>query len=225
MKKNNGLNPAERIVRFASVIMAISIIGICFAVARVESIVSKVMIIAVSAFAFLIGAVFMISMAYLKYRETHKHNLFLYDKTTKKDISVQELNFVKIRQGIVEYMAIFRQGKKLYVADLFEDTPFSLEKMKPLICYELLYELLIQNDLQSYSNFLRFGGECSKVFGRYLGEAGDGIFASEIATFFIEFSNDPDTAKKFADFIILKKDDIENKIVSYAKNNINDFVI
>ena len=224
MKNKNKLTPTERLVRISSVMLALAIIGVCYGIARVEDASLKIGIFATSGVTAGIAVIFITSAAYLSYRKTHKRNFFLYDKRSRADRPVSELDFEYIREKVIEYMSIFKHGKRLYVGEIFIDTPWSVKEMKPLMCYELLYELSADG-LDACRTFLGYGMECSRIFSEHLLQSGDVAMAADIANFFSDYARDNDVAKEFLQYVSSKKEHIEKRVVEYTKNNIDKFVL
>ncbi len=221
----NKLTPTERLVRIGSVMVALAIIGICFAIARVEDIIIKIAIIAFSGMLIFIGGLFIASVVYLKHHETHKKNYILYDKKTKSDISLEQVNFELVRGKLLDYMSVFRRGKQLYVGELFIDTPWTIEGMKTLVCYELLYELATKKDIVGCKNFLGYGAECSGIFSKYLIENKDFDLSANVAKYFTEYAQNKDAAKEFCEYIDTQKVHIEKRVVEFVKANPEKFMM
>ncbi len=215
----------ERLVRVGSVMIALAVVGVCFAIARVEELIFKTVIIAVSGLLLFLGGMFIASVAYLKYHETHKKNYILYDKKIKGDIPVEQVDFELVRGKVLDYMSVFRRGKKLYVGELFVDTPWTIEGMKTLVCYELLYELAAKQDITGCMTFLGYGSECSGIFSRYLTENKDFDLSSNVAKYFTEYAQNKDAAKDFCEYIDTQKAHIEKRVVAFVKENPEKFMM
>lgn len=212
-------------VRIACVLFAVSVIAICFGVARVESMPVRIAIFVSATFMILLGALFVYAAIYSKYSKTHKKNYFLYDKKRKGDRELSELDFELVRAKVIDYMSLFKHGKRLYVGEMFTDTPWTVEAMKPLLCYELLYELSGSNSIESCKMFLGYGAECSAIFSKHLMETGDYELSESVAKFFADFSGDRETAERFSEYMASKKSYIESKVIEYTKKNIDKFMM
>ena len=224
--KDNKISPEAKIVRIACVMMGISVIFVCLGVAKAEAVSSKIALFCAAGLLFFLGALFALAAGYSVYARNHKHNFFLYDKKMRKDIPVSELTFEIIRKKVVDYMSLFKRGKKLYVGELFSDnSPLNNEAMKPLFCYELLYQLAETKDAFAIKMFLGYGDECSRIFSKYLYENGDYELSSKIVYFFTQSKTSPSAEKDFADYVSSHKAHIEKQVVEYTKNNIDRFVI
>lgn len=215
----------ERLVRVASVMIALAIIGTCFAIARVEELIFKTVIFAISGLLLFLGGMFIASVAYLKYHETHKRNYILYDKRKKADMPLEQVDFDLVRGKVLDYMAMFRRGKQLYVGELFMDTPWSIEGMKTLVCYELLYELATRTDIEGCKSFLGYGAECSTIFSKYLMENKDFDLSANVAKCFLEYAKDRSVAKEFSEYIATQKAHIEKRVVEFVKANSEKFMM
>ncbi len=225
MKNKDKLTPTERLIRIGSVMVALAIVGICFAIARVEDVIIKIAIISLSGMLIFIGGLCIASVAYLKYHETHKKNYILYDKKIKADIPLEQVNFELVRGKVIDYMSVFRRGKQLYVGELFVDTPWTIEGMKTLVCYELLYELAQKKDIAGCKTFLGYGAECSGIFSKYLMENRDFDLSANVAKFFTEYAQNKDAAGEFCEYIETQKGHIEKRVVEYVKANPEKFMM
>ena len=224
MSNKNRLTPTERLVRGASIMIALAIVGICFAIARVEDTLTKIVIISVSCVLVGIAAILIASLAYLKYRQTHKRNFFLYDTKKKKDINVSDVDFALVRVKVQDYMSMFKRGRMLYVGELFVDRPWNVPGIKPLLCYELLYELACEESVQSCHTFLSYGEECRKIFSQQLMECRDFELSEKMSNFFTDFKTNK-SAEEFCEYIKSQKSHIERAMVEYTRANIDKFIL
>lgn len=225
MKNKEKIRPTEKLVRVGSVMIALAIAGICFAIARVDEFIIKIVIFGVSGMLIFFGGLFIASVAYLKHHETHKKNYILYDKKTKADISPEQVTFELVRGKVLDYMSVFKRGNKLYVGELFVDTLWSIEGMKTLVCYELLYELAAKRDIAGCKNFLGYGAECSGIFSKYLMENRDFDLSASVAKYFTEYTYNKDSAKDFCEYIDTQKAHIEKRVVEFVKKNPEKFMM
>lgn len=212
-------------VRIACVLFAVAVVAICFGAVRVESIPVRIAIFTGAIFFILLGALFAFAAWYSKYSKTHKKNYFLYDKKRKGDRDLGELDFEYIRAKIIDYMSLFMHGKRLYVGEMFVNTPWTVEAMKPLLCYELLYELSVKGSTEDCRMFLGYGAECSAIFSKHLMEVGDFELSGQVAQFFADFTGDTEAAEKFSEYMISKKKYIEEKVIEYTRKNIDKFMM
>lgn len=214
-------------VRIACVLFAIAIAAICFAIARVESVGVRIAIFAVSAIPILSGSLFCLVAGVSKYSQTHKRNYFLYNKKLKGDIPVAELGIELIRERVADYMAIFKRGGKIYIGELFEDKPYApIKEMRPLICYELLYEIAEQGaGAEQYGKvFLGYGEECAQIFMTYLSAASDYELARSVSEYICGYNKGED-ALDFCLFLEGKAEYIRERMLDYTKRNIHRFVM
>ncbi len=215
---------AGKLVRIASVMIAVAIVGICFAYTKLEGTgIGQIAMYTISALLALFGAFIIFVMAYGTYLDKHRNNLFLYDKKTKKDIPVNELTVDRIRERLVMQMAFFKRGGKLYVGDLFENRVIMVpEAIKPLFCYELLCEIADEKGANA-SVFLSFGAECAEIFTKYLGENGDHELALKIKGYFFAYADNKEIVGEFCEYIKSKKDYIQQNMLEYTVKNIEKF--
>ncbi len=225
MNNKEKISPMAKLVRIGSVMVALAIVGICFAIVRVEDVIIKIAILSLSGMLIFIGGMFIASVAYLKYHETHKKNYILYDKKIKADIPLEQVSFELVRGKVIDYMSVFRRGKQLYVGELFVDTPWTIQGMKTLVCYELLYELASKTDIAGCKTFLGYGSECSGIFSKYLMENRDFDLSANVAKYFTEYEHNKDVAKEFCEYIETQKAHIEKRMVEFVKENPEKFMM
>ena len=225
MKNKDKITPMERLVRVGSVMIALAIVGVCFGIARVEDLIFKTVIFAVSGLLLFLGGMFIASVMYLKYHETHKKNYILYDKKIKGDILVEQVDFELVRGKVLDYMSVFKRGKQLYVGELFMDTPWTIEGMKTLVCYELLYELAAKRDIEGCRTFLGYGAECSGIFSKYLIENKDFDLSANVSKYFAEYTHNKEAAKEFCEYIDTQRSHIEKRVVEFVKANPEKFMM
>ncbi len=225
MNNKDRLTPTEKMIRIGAVMVALAIVGVCFAIARVEDVVIKITIISMSGILIFIGGLFVASAVYLRHHETHKKNYILYDRKLKGDIPLERVDFELVRGKVLDYMSVFRRGKQLYVGELFVDTPWTVEGMKTLVCYELLYELASKTDIAGCKTFLGYGSECSGIFSKYLMENRDFDLSANVAKYFAEYEHNKDVAKEFCEYIDTQRTHIEKRVVEYVKANPEKFMM
>ena len=199
-----------------------AIIGVCFAIAKMDNEVAKVAIIVFSGVVALIG-VFLMIIAFVGANELRdKHNFVLYNKKKKQDIAIGELTISEIRSRLTAFMSSFKHRGKLYVGDLFDDRQRIPEPFKVLFCYELLCE--IGDDKGADPEvFLSFGHECGEIFYNYLAKNGDHELGLKIKTYILEFGEGKKNVDEFKGFILSKKQYLEEKMLNYTVENIKKF--
>ncbi len=213
---------SRRLSNIGAILIGAAIIGICFAIARMDNEVIKVAIILFSS---LVGAlgIFLMIIAYVGASEIrNKHNFFLYNKKKKQDMAIGELTVPEIRNRLTSFMASFKHRGKLYIGDLFDERQRISEPFKILFCYELLCEIGDERGADP-ATFLSFGHECGEIFYRYLAKNGDHELGLKIKTYILEFSEGKENVDEFKGFILSKKQYLEEKMLNYTVENIKKF--
>ena len=213
----------SKLIRIASVMIAIAIVAACFAYTKMEPGIGQAAIYAFAILLALIGGFVIFVMAYGTHLDKHRNNLFLYDKKTKKDIPVNELTVERIRERLVIQMSVFKRGGKLYVGDLFESKLVMVpEAMKTLFCYELLCEIADEKGANP-TVFLSFGPECAEIFSKYLSANGDHELALKIKGYFFAFADDKSVAEEFCEYVKSKKEHLQQNMLDFTVKNIEKF--
>ena len=213
---------SRRLSNVGAILIGAAIIGICFAIARMDNEVIKIAIIL---FSCLVGAlgIFLIIIACVGASEIRpKHNFFLYNKKKKQDMAIGELTISEIRNRLTAFMSSFKHRGKLYVGDLFDERQRIPEHFKILFCYELLCEFGDERGADP-EVFLSFGHECGEIFYKYLAENGDHELGLKIKTYILEFGEGKENVQEFKDFILAKKQYLEAKMLQFTVNNIQKF--
>ena len=223
-QKEAAKDAISKLIRIASVMIAIAIVGVCFAYTKLDGAgIGQIVVYVVSALLALLGAFIIFVMAYGTHLDKHRNNLFLYDKKTKKDIPVSELTVDRIRERLVMQMAVFKRGGKLYVGDLFESRVIMVpEAIKTLFCYELLCEIADEKGADP-SVFLSFGAECADIFTKYLGANNDHELALKIKGYFFAYADDKSVAEEFCEFVKSKKEHLQQSMLDFTVKNIEKF--
>ena len=213
---------SRRLSNVGAILIGAAIIGICFAIARMDNEGIKVAIIAFSGIVGAIG-IFLMIIAYVGASEMrNKHNFFLYNKKKKQDMAIGELTVSEIRNRLTAFMSSYKHRGKLYIGDLFDERQRIPEPYKTLFCYEILCEIGDERGADP-AVFLSFGHECGEIFYRYLAQNGDHEIGLKIKTYILEFGEGKENVQEFKDFILAKKQYLEAKMLQFTVNNIQKF--
>lgn len=212
-----------KIIKIASVGIAGAIILSCYAYTQIDDTVTQMILYGISSLISTVAMLFIFGAVSLGRAEKNRKNFFLYDRKTKADMPLSALTFSEVRHRLLDFMSIFKRRGKLYVGDLFDENPHIPEHFKPLFCYEILYELAIEDGAMDARSFLGFGGECADIFTKYLRQTEDYELATAIRTYIFDYSEENDNTKGFKEYIKSKREHIEAKMLGYAKQNIEKF--
>jgi hypothetical protein len=221
-KTPNRDEAASKIIRFFSIILAVAIVSFCYALTRLENGFFRMIIFVLSAIFGLFSIFTIVVMILGSTIEENGRNFFLYDAKKKKEISPDELTLSSVRERLLRYMSSFKVHGRLYIGDLFDEKQHVPEHFKPLFCYELLHQ--IADDHADAELLLSFGLECAETFSKYLNQNKDYDLALDIKLFFIDFSTGKKKGEDFKRYVTAKKAHIEEKMMSYTKENIEKFI-
>ena len=217
----NQVQSERRLVRTAVVLLAVTLILVCIALARPLSILGKVLLLVGAALPFL-AALFLFYLVILGRRYRHgEHNFFLYDPKTKKNRPVEELTFAHASDCLMRYMALFRKGKQLYLSSLFDEDGGAPEAFKPLFCYQLLGMLTAYDSDAPWHAFLSCGKELADALAVHLTRAHEEELARQIQCYFSSF--DGEDVKPFRQYIPARSDALAESMLSYIRTHIHDF--
>lgn len=225
---NNNVNKPtpdySPIYRMAAVMLAIAVIVTCYAIARVEDFLLRIILFSVAGLVAFIAFIFISAALTAKRMSGKKINYFLYDKKTKRDMPLDALTFEELRRRIQKYMSMFSRGGKLYVGDLFDERINIPNGFRPLFCYELLYELAESGaDCKRLGLFLSFGNECADAFSEQLNSVGEFELAQKLRFYFSEYLSGNQNVADFYDFLNTKKDALRANMMKYTKEHIEEF--
>ena len=209
-------------VKKASVGIAVAIIIACFAFTKVEDLIFCTVLYGVAALVGTVSAMFIIGSVSLWRAEKNRRNFFLYDKKAKVDIPLSALSFEEVRRRLIDLMSVFKRKGKIYLGDLFIDTPIP-EQFKILFCYEILYEIALEDGSLPPEVFLSYGTECADIISDHLRRNGDYELASAVSGYVREYSEEKSNADSFMEYIKRQKKHIEEKMLGYAVDNIEKF--
>ena len=222
IQKEKLRDAGMKLIKIASVMIAVAIVAMCFAFTKLDNDFTRTVVYGISWGLMLLGSFLIFSTISAMRSLKNRRNFFLYDKKKKSDIAPSELTFDTVRHKICEFMSIFKHRGKLYIGDILGERATVPEHFKPLFCYELLYELSINEGLDA-NVFLSFGDECATVFAKYLRQNEDYELATSLYTYIVDFSAGNRRVAEFKSYMSSQKEHIQGKMLGYALDNIEKF--
>lgn len=211
----------RKMIRMAVVLIAISIVAACFALVKIPESFVRIIVLGLAAFPLAI-ALFLIYIVILGHAAGHqKRNFFLYDQQRRGNIPTEELTVERISNCLLRYMALFRQGKQLYLSALFDEAGGAPEVFKPLFCYQLLGMLSGNAEDAQLRAFLGCGKELADAFSTYLTVAGETALGRDLQAYIAAF--DGNDVTPFRNYLREKGDYLAERMLSYTKEHIHDF--
>ena len=210
----------ERIIlRSAAVLTAVSVIFIAFALTKVESLLWKILWVAVAAVPFVL-ALLLIYLVILAHRR-RDCNYFLYDYRRKANMPLEELTVDHVSDCLVRYMMLFRKGKELYLASLFDEAGGAPEAFKPLFCYQILGMMSVCEEDLRWKNFVAGGKELADAFSTYLSQAGEEEMSRRMQYFIAQGM--AGNTEEFRSYLREKSDYLAERMLEYTKAHIREF--
>ncbi len=222
---NENENPrplGEGIIKLAAVLIGAAVVISCYSYTQVDEPFVQTVWYCVAAMLIVVASFLITVVVFARRADKHRNNFFLYDRKTRRDLPVSELTFGEMRKRLLGFMSIFRRRGKIFVGDLLVDEKAVPEHFKPLLCYEILYELATDDGMDAES-FLSFGPECADVFSKYLRANEDYELAVNIRSFIFDFADGNKRIDEFKSFMSTKAKHIEGKMLDYARTNIEKF--
>ena len=229
MNQNDNKNnkyPADfgPLYKFCAILIAIAIVLFAFTYKKVQEPVFQIALFTLAGIILSFAIYLLKSVIKTNKFLSHKTNFFLYDKKLNGDKNIDSLTFSEARQKIQSYMSLFRRGKKLYLGDLFDERIKIPQVFRPLFCFELLYAITEHNDREARAKlFLSYGLECAGAFYVHLSFAGDTELADGVKAFFSDFAEGKKNENEFLDYLNSQKQHIEESVLKYLKEHINEF--
>ena len=149
-----------------------------------------------------------------------KANYFLYDSSSKKNVSVEKLNFAIVNTRTGRYLAKFAASEGKIWNDRVLDTAEIAPEFKPLVAYKLLFSIA-DKDVDAGWKCLENASSKTIVF----------ICEALNANSDFEFSNNfgkmmaekPLNMPMVRDYLVRNKKYMQNRMLKYVVENINLF--
>ena len=209
------------IIRIVFALTALSVICTCFALVKLPLGIGRILLLCLAALPLAL-AIFLLYLLWLARRTAKgEHNFFLYDRHKRKNMPLEELTFQQVSDRLVSYMALFRRGKRLYLAALFDEEGGAPESFKPLFCYQLLGMLSVSEDDSQLCAFLHCGKELADALSTYLTLAGEEKMSRELQVLIAQFDGSDITP--FRTYLRQNSDYLAEHMLAYTKENIRQF--
>ena len=190
-----------------TVFYGVSVVMFCLAWACREGVVARILCTVAGVLCFLIGCIFLISLLAAR----------------RMDFSAGDQP-PDARNRLHGYMALFLQGGKLYLANLFTDESHVPGVFKPLFCYDFLLSLIEEDDTEKWKNVMEFGKDFADTFARYLSVAGEESIPGKIQYYIAVYAaNREKTVGDFRRFIMAQKAYLEERFMQYLRSHIREF--
>ncbi len=211
---------ARLFLRISAILVGIAIIVAAIAIVKVEHPVARVLLLVLAGIPFLLAA-FLIYLVILSYRaDKGEHNYFLYDRALKGNMPLEKLTSAHVSECILRYMALFRRGKQLYIANLFDEEGGAPEVFKPLFCYQLLGMMAVCTEKAQWNAFLEGGKELADVFSTYLLQEGEEELSREVQYHMAHAQGD---ARSFQLYLQSKSEYLSHRMLEYTKKHLHEF--
>lgn len=185
-----------------------------------DTFVDKMLLVAAAVLSLAVGSFLFLLFVY-SFGKTH--NAFLYDKTTKSEISVDDLTYEKVCSFLDLYISIiFYKRKQVSIADFNDDEFWSVVpvKYRHLILMRLLV-LWIEMDAPSqWKQFAKMSKMDMDIIENILFSGGEHLISSKLQ--YLRASYEGDT-NEIRSFFIDNAGYLKDYIVNYVKSNIHAF--
>lgn len=216
----NQNNSERRLLRLATVLLAVAILIVAYTFARVVSPLARILFLAAAALPFLFG-VFLIYLVILSKRAAKgEHNYFLYDRSIKGNMPAEQLTSAHVVERTLRYMSLFRRGKQLYINALFDEKGGAPEAFKPLFCYQLLGMMSVCTEQAQWEAFLEGGKELADIFATYLSSAGDEELNRNVRFYMAQPNCD---VEEFRAYLETQSEHLSNQMLAYTKEHLHEF--
>ncbi len=207
------------LLRFAAVLIAVSILLLAVANAKISSPIHRMVLTVTAAIPFLFGIFFIYLVILSKRASKREHNYFLYDRTIKGNISPSQLTATQVADRTVSYMALFRKGRQLYIRALFESDGGAPEAFKPLFCYQLLKIMSTCKEPKQWSAFLEGGKELADIFSAYLTQEDEDL--NRHVQFYM--AQEHCNAEDFRAYLESQNTYLSDRMLTYTKEHLHEF--
>lgn len=205
-------------IGFAALAVVLLLVGAFFAGLEIP-VFMTVMVFVMAALCFAAAGEFF----YMFYIEKEvKPNFFLYDPQTRRNISLEKMDFVVINRKLNNYLRTFAASEgQLWTGRILEDPALKMEdKFKPAVAYRLLFGLADKDADQGWKCFELATQETVGFICDALDSNGDTEVARTLRH--LKAAN-PMNIKYVRDYLVNNKSYIRTKLCNYVYDNINKF--
>ena len=209
---------------FLIVCIVFGVIGIGLLAAGALLISSEVMFLKVMAI--IIALLCLLASAefgFMMYVENEvKPNFFLYDEQSRKNISLEKMDFNVINRKLNVYLRSFAASEgKLWTDRILESYELKMEdKFKPAVAYRLLFGLADKDVDQGWKCFELASPETVEFICAALDSNGDTEVSRTLRH--LKAAN-PINLKYVRDYLVNNKAYLRTKLCNYVYDNINRF--
>lgn len=150
-----------------------------------------------------------------------KHNVFLYDKKSKKEINVEDLTFEKVCEFLDLYIGLVFHGKdNISISDFIEGEIFDKVSgyYRPLIVMRLLLIWIETDSKDKWKQFTQTDKIYIDAIEDILSNCGENIISSRLQ--YLRASEDD---SEIESFFLGKVEYLKAYILNYVKANIHNF--
>lgn len=151
-------------------------------------------------------------------------NFFLYDQRSKRNISVDSLEFEGVNKKMTYVMTkLVSNASKVWTSNLFSDNKEFFEEnelFKPLVAYKVLYDLIDRSNESIWNLYLMADKSVIASIADALGMNADDDLGKAIKFLHENAAGDYDRTRKFLDD---NRKYIQNKMTKFVKANISRF--
>ncbi len=210
---------------FLAICIALGVVGVIllgvglFAISFDDAAFFKVMVIVVSLLCVLAAAEF----GYMYYIENDvKPNFFLYDPQTKRNISLEKMDFNVINRKMNGYLRGFAASEgRLWTDRVLEDPNLRMaDEFKPAVAYRLLFGLADKDMDQGWKCFELASVETVNFICDALDANGDTEVSRTLRH--LKAAN-PMNLKYVRDYLVNNKSYLRTKLCNYVYDNISKF--
>ena len=202
---------------FAVLFLALLICGIAI---EFTYTVTKVMMIIVA----IVSLALAVELAFLAWfgGKGDKPNYFLYDASTKKNVSVDKLTLQVINRRMDRYFSEFAPSEgKLWTDGILEDPELDMEDaFKPLVAYKLLFDLADRDIDKGWKCFEVASPATVDFICRGLEMNGESEIAGNLRKMKAIV---PFQVKYVRDYLVSNANYLQTKMLMYVRDNIEKF--
>ena len=149
-------------------------------------------------------------------------NYFLYDPSTKRNISVQKLTFAIVNSKLNRFLSGYAQSEAKIWKDRVLDNPYldMPAEFKPLVAYKLLYGLAESDAPAGWACLEGASDDTIKFICNAIVNSGDVNFADAL---YNAMAEKPVNMALVRDFLIKNSRYMQSKMMKYVVGNIEKF--
>ncbi len=215
----------KRLPLIMGVVAVVSLVGAMLlfflAAPRADAVYKRVLEIVIGVLLVIMAALIFF---YLYQTRDGEPNYFLFDRSRRRNMEVEELTFDTVNERMDHYLQMIRQSpEELWRGDALEsDRKLGYRRVyRPLLAYKMLYDLSVKTEEDpDWSLLIRADEETMNSVYSALEQGGERNMVKAFRYIMVTYKNKPE---RIRDFVIGNQKYLRGRMLGYIKKNIELF--